>query len=171
MYCNIVNSIICLFFSAVEIIPPASDILNPCYPSPCGPNSQCEVLPTGDFRCKCLPDFISSPPQCRPECISNSDCTPRLSCIQQKCRDPCPGSCGINAECHVVSHTPNCVCLQGFTGDPFIICNKQCKQSKGNIFWFLILFIAIIIGINLPCNMSFFVKMFSIQCKTFYTTV
>lgn len=118
------------FFLAIESSPPTTEIKDPCYPSPCGPNSQCLVSPSGSSQCTCLPAFIGSPPYCRPECVSNSDCSPQLSCIQQKCKDPCPGSCGINAECHVVSHTPNCICLQGYTGDPFTMCNKQCKQTE-----------------------------------------
>lgn len=95
--------------------------VNPCDPSPCGPNSQCKV--SGESpSCSCLPEFIGSPPSCRPECVSNSECPNNLACINQKCRDPCPGICGTNAECRVVSHTPNCVCLGGYIGDPFTRC-------------------------------------------------
>ncbi|KAJ4432717.1 hypothetical protein ANN_21354 [Periplaneta americana] len=97
---------------------------NPCQPSPCGPNAVCQVA--GDSpSCSCLPDFTGSPPNCRPECVSNSECASHLACINQKCRDPCPGSCGANAECRVVSHTPNCICPSGFTGDPFVQCLVQ----------------------------------------------
>ena len=28
--------------------------------------------------------------------------------MQQKCRDPCPGLCGANAECRVTNHNPIC---------------------------------------------------------------
>lgn len=45
--------------------------------------------------------------------------------MKQKCRDPCPGACGSNTECRVVSHTPMCVCLNGYTGDPFTQCVIQ----------------------------------------------
>ncbi|VEN50381.1 unnamed protein product, partial [Callosobruchus maculatus] len=93
----------------------------PCEPSPCGPNSQCKDI-NGSPSCSCLPAFIGSPPNCKPECISNSECPIHLACINQKCKDPCPGICGQNAECKVVSHTPNCVCLPGFIGDPFVTC-------------------------------------------------
>ncbi|CAH1999190.1 unnamed protein product [Acanthoscelides obtectus] len=48
-----------------------------------------------------------------------------LACINQKCKDPCPGICGQNAECRVVSHTPNCVCQPGYFGDPFTLCSIQ----------------------------------------------
>jgi hypothetical protein len=66
--------------------------------------------------------YVGAPPGCRPECIINSECASRLACINQKCQDPCLGSCGASAECHVVVHIPNCVCPSGFTGDPFTLC-------------------------------------------------
>ena len=94
---------------------------NPCQPSPCGPNSQCRET-NGSPSCSCLPEFIGSPPNCRPECSSNSECANHLACINNKCKDPCPGTCGASAECRVISHTPNCVCLAGHTGDPFVQC-------------------------------------------------
>lgn len=98
--------------------------VNPCQPSPCGPNAQCQV--SGDApSCSCLSGFIGTPPNCRPECVSNSECASHLACINQKCRDPCPGTCGANAECRVVSHTPNCICIIGYVGDPFSQCVQQ----------------------------------------------
>lgn len=112
------------FLELIEIIPQT----NPCQPSPCGPNSECKV--NGDSpACSCLSGFIGSPPSCRPECVSNSDCPESLACISRKCRDPCPGSCGSNAECHVISHTPNCNCLLGYTGDPFSQCVVRVQPS------------------------------------------
>lgn len=102
---------------------------NPCQPSPCGPNAICQVSGDGP-SCSCLPDYTGSPPNCRPECVSNSECASHLACMNLKCRDPCPGSCGANAECRVVSHTPTCVCLAGYTGDPFTQCVvQQCKGA------------------------------------------
>lgn len=96
--------------------------INPCQPSPCGPNSECRV--SGDSpSCSCLPSFVGSPPNCKPECISNSECPSNLACINQKCKDPCPGICGENAECRVVSHTPNCICIAGYEGNPFVRCS------------------------------------------------
>lgn len=103
---------------------PLRDPINPCQPSPCGPNSECR--PIGDLpSCSCLREFIGSPPNCRPECISNTECPSNLACINQKCKDPCPGLCGSNAECRVISHTPMCVCSIGFVGDPFTQCTVQ----------------------------------------------
>lgn len=98
--------------------------VDPCRPSPCGPNSECR--PVGDSpSCSCLPEFIGSPPNCKPECVSNTECSSHLACINRKCKDPCPGICGLNTECKVISHTPNCVCLSGYFGDPFTQCNIQ----------------------------------------------
>lgn len=103
---------------------PAAPV-DPCVPSPCGPYSTCVVTAAGSPSCSCLPAHLGAPPNCRPECISNSDCSYQLACINQKCRDPCPGSCGLNAECRVVMHTPNCVCIRDYIGDPFTACNPR----------------------------------------------
>lgn len=94
---------------------------NPCVPSPCGPNSQCRSI--GNLpSCSCLENFFGSPPNCRPECTINSECPSNLACIQTRCTDPCPGSCGINAQCNVINHIPTCTCLEAYTGDPFASC-------------------------------------------------
>lgn len=124
-------SIAPLIITAKEPPPPPT---NPCQPSPCGPNAVCQVL-SGAPSCSCLPQFIGIPPKCRPECVSNSECPSQQACINQKCRDPCPGSCGKNAECRTVSHTPMCVCAGDFTGDPFIQCNprpSKCRRRAAN---------------------------------------
>lgn len=106
--------------------PPLS--VNPCQPSPCGPNAMCRVV-NDSPSCSCLPEFIGTPPNCRAECVVNSECSSQLSCINNKCRDPCVGSCGVNSDCRVVSHTPNCVCPEGTTGDPYTQCvERQCKS-------------------------------------------
>lgn len=108
---------------ACQRIPVQADIVpqNVCQPSPCGPYSQCRVV-EGNPSCSCLRDYIGSPPNCKPECITNSDCAPNKACQNNKCHDPCPGVCGQNAICHVVNHAPNCACLQGYTGNPFLEC-------------------------------------------------
>lgn len=104
---------------------------NPCFPSPCGLNSECREI--GNLpSCSCLPNYIGSPPNCRPECSVNSDCTSNLACIREKCRDPCPGSCGINAQCRIISHIPICNCIEGYTGDPFIQCNIAPEKRKNS---------------------------------------
>lgn len=99
-------------------------IRNPCVPSPCGPNSECRDI-GGAPSCSCLPNYIGSPPNCRPECTINSECPSNLACIREKCRDPCPGSCGVGAHCSVINHTPICTCPEGYTGDPFSYCQVK----------------------------------------------
>lgn len=99
-------------------------------PSPCGPNSQCRDI-GGVPSCSCLASYVGSPPNCRPECSINQECLSSLACIQQKCRDPCPGSCGFGAQCSVINHTPICSCPEGFTGDPFANCHP--KPTSNNL--------------------------------------
>ena len=103
---------------------------DPCQPNPCGLNAQCRVSSDGTPSCSCLTGFIGSPPNCRPECVLNSDCDSQLACINQKCRDPCPGSCGAGAECRVVAHIPNCLCPNGYEGDPFSYCSVKPRKNK-----------------------------------------
>lgn len=99
-------------------------------PSPCGPYSQCRVV-NGHAVCSCQPDYIGTPPACRPECMVSADCPQDKACINTKCKDPCPGTCGLNARCNVVNHNPICSCALGFTGDPFVRCLQE--ESK-NLF-------------------------------------
>lgn len=94
---------------------------NPCSPSPCGPNSQCKEV-NGQAVCSCVPGFIGSPPSCRPECVSSSECPLNEACLNQKCINPCLGTCGVAANCQVVNHNPICTCPKRYTGDPFIRC-------------------------------------------------
>lgn len=95
--------------------------IEPCNPSPCGPNSQCRAINT-QAVCTCVPGFIGTPPTCRPECVISSDCSLDKACVNQKCINPCPGTCGIGARCQVVNHNPICSCPQRYTGDPFTRC-------------------------------------------------
>lgn len=112
-----------MFIIFVVIEPPQ----NPCIPSPCGPYSQCNEI-NSHAVCSCLPNYIGTPPACRPECTSSSECSLDRACINQKCIDPCPGTCGINARCLVTNHNPICSCSPSFTGDPFIRCLPE--ESK-----------------------------------------
>jgi hypothetical protein len=100
---------------------------NPCLSSPCGPYSVCRVV-SGHAVCSCQAGHVGSPPTCRPECILSTECPQDKACINQKCVDPCPGTCGLNARCQVVNHNPICTCTLGFTGDPFVRCIKE--ESK-----------------------------------------
>ena len=113
-------------FSSCQKIPiviePVTEEIDPCEPNPCGPNSSPPRQIGDRCHCTCLPEMIGSPPNCRPECVVNSDCSPQLACINRKCQDPCPGLCGVNAYCRVRNHVPICVCNQGYVGDPFTSC-------------------------------------------------
>lgn len=44
--------------------------------------------------------------------------------------DPCPGTCGQNAQCQVVNHLPSCSCLPFYTGDPYRYCNMIPPERK-----------------------------------------
>lgn len=127
-YCNLPpernNCFQCFFFNLINelsILAPVPLPKNPCNPSPCGPNSQCREV-NEQAVCSCLPTFIGSPPGCRPECTVSSECPLDKACINQKCSDPCPGVCGLNAKCAIVNHSPICSCQTGHTGDPFTRC-------------------------------------------------
>lgn len=97
---------------------------NPCSPTPCGPNSVCKIV-NDQALCTCLPENKGSPPNCRPICLSSSECPLNEACIKQKCVNPCVEICGSNAQCRVHRHSPICTCLPGFEGDPFILCTEQ----------------------------------------------
>ena len=98
-------------------------VVGSCVPNPCGPYSICTVLGPRPV-CDCQPGYFGKPPNCQPECLKNSDCALNKACINQKCQDPCPGVCGANALCQVVSHNPICSCPPGYNGDPFNYCQK-----------------------------------------------
>ena len=104
---------------------PPTDRLDACNPNPCGTNAECRGQGSGNV-CVCLPGLFGDPyVACKPECVTNSDCSNNMACIAQKCKDPCPGACGIDARCQVVGHNPVCSCANGFTGDPFVRCQPR----------------------------------------------
>lgn len=95
---------------------PCAPYNNPCDSSPCGPNTQCSILPNGIFKCTCLPGFIESPNTIR-------------GCIQQV--NPCePNFCGHNALCDP-RRVPSCYCPESTTGNPY-------KSCTGTSLYFLI---------------------------------
>lgn len=113
------NIYYCLISAPIEII-------NPCAPSPCGPNSQCKQI-NGVAVCSCISGYFGTPPLCRPECTINSDCDLNEACSNQKCRNPCPSICGIGAKCQVINHNPICSCPPSLIGDPFSRCYDKRK--------------------------------------------
>lgn len=69
---------------------------------------------SGFPACSCLENYIGPAPNCRPECVLSSECPSQQACIQQQCKDPCPGSCGFEAS--------KCFYFDVF---PFYILNKS----------------------------------------------
>ena len=116
------------YCSKLEIIPPA-ERSNPCSPSPCGPNSQCREI-NSQPACSCLVNFVGSPPNCRPECTNDFECPVTASCVNQRCKNPCPGTCGDLAICTVYNHSPLCSCPEGYVGDASIRCTLPIMSSK-----------------------------------------
>ena len=74
--------------------------------------------------CSYLQKMTGAPPNCKPECLVSTDCSQNTACIQQECRDPCPGLCGNNSECRVTNHNPICTYKRGYQGDPVSSCTK-----------------------------------------------
>lgn len=124
------------FFQCREALR-TTEQFNPCSPSPCGPSSNCRNN-AGQAVCSCAPGFIGSPPQCRPECVVSSECAPDRACVNNKCADPCPNTCGFAAVCNVNNHNPICSCPPGTTGDPFKHCSPIRKPNPhSNVFVFM----------------------------------
>lgn len=112
----------------VECIPGEIVPLNPCEPTPCGSNAECTQR-NGAGSCRCIEDYHGNPYEgCRPECVLSSDCPSDRACIRNKCKDPCPGICGRNAECLTVNHVPTCICINGYTGDAFTACDARTPE-------------------------------------------
>jgi hypothetical protein len=103
---------------------------DPCIPTPCGPNSRCDNY-NGFAKCSCLPNYYGRAPNCRPECILNSECNSDQSCINNVCRDSCEGACGVGALCQTVNHYPICSCPSHLRGDPQVQCDTKpdCKTT------------------------------------------
>lgn len=131
--------LLCVLFSSFSLVEPEKPT-NPCQPTPCGQYSQCRVV-NGHAVCSCQSNYIGTPPSCRPECMVSTDCAQDKACLKQKCVDPCPGTCGLNARCQVVNHNPICSCAPGFTGDPFVRCIKE--ESKIFLMYDFLLFYTI----------------------------
>lgn len=96
-----------------------------CMPNPCGPRAQC-IINQGNPQCICPPGLKGDPTSltgCHDfECLVDDDCNNHQACIGYRCRDPCPGSCGINTNCRVEKHHPVCTCNHGLTGNPLTRC-------------------------------------------------
>lgn len=115
--------------------------ISPCSKMPCGPYSNCKET-NGIAVCSCLPQYIGTPPACRPECMVNSECPSNRACIRNSCKDPCEGICGEGAKCRTINHNAICSCPNNQVGDPFVKCyveqskkyHKIMKNNKRNNF-------------------------------------
>lgn len=118
--------------------------------------------------------MIGSAPNCRAECVVSSDCPSNEACINQKCVDPCPGTCAPNAECRVVNHSPVCDCIKGFTGDGFSNCRPT--PVDGKILYYSLAFVQncflLLLLIFITSTVSFrqrnFLSIFMPHIKTAY---
>jgi hypothetical protein len=111
-----------------SVVSPVEAPRDPCNPSPCGANAICKER-NGAGACVCMREFFGDPyTGCRPECVLNTDCSRDKACVNNKCKNPCIGTCGINAECRVINHAPSCSCYPGYIGDPLNACHQ--RQGK-----------------------------------------
>lgn len=93
---------------------------DPCNPSPCGPNANCN-----NGQCSCAPEYPKGDGYqgCRPECVSNNDCPRDKACVRAKCVNPCERDlCGRNAICEVYNNFASCTCPNSMQGNAFIEC-------------------------------------------------
>lgn len=115
-----------VFFIPAIVIIPDNTTVQPCLPNPCDPNAQCDAYGNQFAICDpCVGSNALNSPLCRPECVLSSDCPFNKACLKNRCVDPCPGSCGVNAECSVYHHDAICRCVAGFEGNPY----EHCKHS------------------------------------------
>ena len=119
-------------------------VKNPCVEAVCGPYTECKVV-ADRAVCTCRPGYFGSPESgCRPECTTNSDCPSVKACINQHCKDPCPGTCGADAECSVKNHAPLCRCQPGYEGNPAIGCRLKPRKYSSTCYMFVKCFSAFI---------------------------
>jgi len=107
-----------------------------CFPTPCGPNTDCQVNGNGVAICRCKPGFFPKPDTitgCGPQCTGDSECSGNTVCSGGKCINPCDGACGIDALCEVRIGRAICRCPSGTTGDPFTRCTRTAQSTDGRI--------------------------------------
>ena len=132
----------------------------PCDPNPCGTNAQCKSQ-NGAINCVCPANYVGDPySSCRPECVLNTDCPRDKSCSRNRCIDPCPGTCGLNADCSISNHIPVCSCKESYTGDPYGSCRPIPVISKE-----VILDIENHFRINTCWNFLYSTSNISINCR------
>ena len=84
-----------------------------CIPTELSYSCQCEEGFNGDPYIKCNAN----------ECFGNGDCLPNQHCSNNKCINPCEElNCVENAQCVVRNHVAQCLCKEGFSGNPSRFC-------------------------------------------------
>lgn len=80
-----------------------------------------------DYHCP-FPDLALTP---SPGCSSDLMCPDNMVCYDRKCKDPCnlANPCAARAECSTRAHRPKCVCLPGYTGDPYTFCGTDVTRK------------------------------------------
>lgn len=66
-------------------------------------------------------------------CQSDNECADNLQCYNQQCINPCILSdpCAREAECFGSNHKANCKCPSGYSGDPFVRCERlECYSHQ-----------------------------------------
>lgn len=108
----------------------------------CGSGAECKVV--NHFPvCRCLRGFNGDPFfQCKASfCNDNDQCPPDLACKGNNCKDPCEGvRCGANAKCWVVRHHATCICVPGYTGNPFEACAAVVEGMNLHFYHFIFKF-------------------------------
>ena len=116
--------------ACATVLPTAPVVVDPCSPSPCGANADCQQK-NGLGICICHKEYFGNPyVSCQPECVLDGDCARNKNCVRNKCVNLCPGPCGSGADCSVVNHMTMCSCPEGYTGDPFSYCRPIPVTSK-----------------------------------------
>ncbi|CAG0879117.1 unnamed protein product [Darwinula stevensoni] len=109
--------------------------MNPCTDA-CGENAECRVEHHRAI-CSCPKDFLGDPrTHCYAECTVHEDCAYHKACVHFRCKDPCVGACGMNAECRVENHKAICSCPEGSTGHP----SHHCKPLNPGLFLYFSFF-------------------------------
>lgn len=96
--------------------------------SQCGKGASCLIVVNHTAICECPLGFNGSPyNECRPECTVDTDCPQsKPACSQGICKNPCENACGENAECRPYKNMfVICLCPGGYSGDPFVRCQKM----------------------------------------------
>lgn len=89
------------------------------------------------------------------ECTKDSECPRDKACLGYRCRDPCPGACGINAHCRVEQHHPVCSCPADLGGNPIVRCYPLIGNQLNPIF---VEFLILIFFFLILCNLSLFLQ-------------